>query len=819
MRISRRTILWIATISTSYVLTTSGAYSQESPAQAEKKFAVEEITVTARKRDESLLTIPLTISVVTAADIQAKDFKELRDVVDYSPGFYFGGPSGGSNDRSSHRLLLRGMQVNTDVQTRQGATVFIDGAPILGAEIGGMESAERIETVKGPQSAYFGRSTFGGAINFITRNPAMDRWHEKVEGAAGTHGTYKYGAVVEGPVIADIFALRVSGSDFGNNGHYRNAAPTNGGQRLGDRSTKDAALTVFIQPTDNFSAKGRMHYWWNDDGPSASIGYGRLNGEDVFNCNPGKGAVGTARTINGNNWVCGEPRFPKLSEIAFDAVADPLLLRVLSGDATICPTCGLLLGPDFLTHAGFKREAREMSLNLEYEFSNDITLSAITASHRDHSARIEDFDRRATAPLGPAFNPLSFGPRALKDFSQEIRLSSSGDQKLHWLVGANYSSIKQLTLGVGRNVQNIWTSGNTGAALNKVVTKGLFGSLSYDIADSLTLSVEARKQDDHVTDGSQAIKLLNGTTAVPGIILDGTFESFTPRIILDYKPTDDITLYGIYAEGTRPGEFNSQLINPAQIDAKVLACIGTAIFAGINIPEEDLKNFEAGIKGRFLDGRATMTAAVYSSKWRNQHNRGQTNCPDINGVIRVFQSTGLGGSTDLQGVELEAKFAVTENLTIEGTFANNGTDILSRDCADCLLILGFREIAGLHKEFSRYPKRSGTLSAVYEQDWSADKSWFIRADYIHTGSQWATEANLAETGISHRLNMRLGMQTDKGLRVELYGTNLLNDKHFVGFQRFDDQLFTGFHLLTGGLPDKPTFGMRLSVGLEDLFDK
>ena len=801
---SRGSILASATIAVVLVaLPTTGALAQDKPSSEAGSLALEEIVVSARKRDETLLSVPLTITVLTARDIEVKDLKELRDVVDYTPGFYFGGPSGGANDRSSSRLLLRGMQVNTDVQTRQGGTVFIDGAPILGAQIGGTENAERIEVVKGPQSAYFGRSTFGGAINIITRKPSMDRWLAKADLSQGSYDTHSYGLQAEGPVIADKLAIRLSGSTFGNDGNFRNAA---GGRTLGDRRTDDVALTLYATPTERFDAKVRLHYWENDDGPSASLGYGRLNGEDVFNCFLG----GTAtRFSNGNNWVCGEPRFPTAAEINVDTTMDAVFRRIIGGDATACPTCGLLLGTDFLTDYGLKREAKEASLIMNYRFGNDMTLSSITAAHGDEMARIEDLDRKATAQLGVARDTKFLSHRDLSDFSQEIRLTSPDGDHWHWMIGASYSEIEQLSLNVTRNNQGIWSSGTAGTSLNNVKTSGVFGSVTYRFGEKLALSAEGRWQDDKVTDGAEPFTQLNGAQSAAGITLSDTFRSFTPRVILDYQATDAVKLYGIYAEGTRPGEFNSQLISPL-INASVLACISQSIYAGIAIPEENLKNFEAGIKGRFWDGRATLTAAAYYAEWRDQHNRGQTNCPDANGVVRTFQSTGLGGSSNLQGVEIEFKVAATEHLILEGTLGYNETDILARDCADCLLILGFREIAGLNKQFSRYPKISSTLAGTYERALSSGSSWYVRADYIRTGNQYATEANLAETGAADRLNLRAGWRTDNGLRLEVYGTNVTDDKTFTGFQRFDDQAFAGFHMLTAGLPNKPTYGLRAS---------
>ena len=92
--------------------------------------------VTARKRDETLLKVPITVTVISAEDIALKAIDNLSDIVDFAPGLFYGGPSGGNADRSSRRLLMRGMQPSTDRQLRQGASVFIDGAPVLGAEIG-----------------------------------------------------------------------------------------------------------------------------------------------------------------------------------------------------------------------------------------------------------------------------------------------------------------------------------------------------------------------------------------------------------------------------------------------------------------------------------------------------------------------------------------------------------------------------------------------------------------------------------------------------------------------------------------------------------
>ena len=150
--------------------------------------AIEEIIVTSRKREETLMEVPVTVTAFGSKAIEEMALDELPDFVNFTPGFHYSEHSVGKGGRFNRRLLFRGMNPRTDRQTRQGATVFIDGAPILGSEIGSTDNYERIEIIKGPQSAYFGRSTFSGAINAVTKTPG-DEWKSKITVEAGNFGT------------------------------------------------------------------------------------------------------------------------------------------------------------------------------------------------------------------------------------------------------------------------------------------------------------------------------------------------------------------------------------------------------------------------------------------------------------------------------------------------------------------------------------------------------------------------------------------------------------------------------------------------------
>ena len=150
----------------------SGGSSFGAIANAQQVAAVEEITVTARKREERLLDVPLAVSAVTSKDIESLGMTNLIDVTKATPGFFISTYGTQRNDRAAQVLTVRGMPPS--IGSIPSASIFINGAPVTGGFVQGIGDLERVEVVKGPQSAYFGRSTFAGAINLVTRTPGND---------------------------------------------------------------------------------------------------------------------------------------------------------------------------------------------------------------------------------------------------------------------------------------------------------------------------------------------------------------------------------------------------------------------------------------------------------------------------------------------------------------------------------------------------------------------------------------------------------------------------------------------------------------------
>ena len=773
---------------------------------AQDELTLEEIIVTARKREESLLDAPLSITAFSADKIETLALNELSDIVAYSPGFYYAEQSVGSGARAHRRLLFRGMNPRTDLQTRQSATLFIDGAPTLGSELGATENFERIEVIKGPQSAYFGRSTFSGAINAVTKTPG-DEWHGQFSAEGGRFSMTRLRGQVEGPLMQDKLALRLSVSTYSKNGEFKNA--TDPSQKLGARDTDDIAGTLYLTPTDNLSIKLRAHFWRDSDGPSISTAYGPDNNPDALNCNKGP-----------RDWICGEVPYPKVlaKDTDYDDTAKADFSRPIVVDNLIVDEL-----PD---RFGLERNAHELTAIVDYEFDNGISFQSIIARHEDEYASLSDVDGRATKGLeGNIFGTCPRGSAAggflcdantyqmltthLEDFHAEVRIASADDQRLRWMIGGAYSDREQLLMTFSRlaGFQPNPSSITSVPLFNyEPETIAVFGSLAFDVTDQLTLNAELRYQEDEITEGRTT-----ADRSFPKEELNDTFKSLNPRFILQWKPTDNTMFFASYAEGTSPGVFNLALINLSEAE---LAQIRTQTGADTSVDEEDLTSYEIGVKGSLADGRAQFALTGYYGDWKNiQQPESIAYITDAGTPAFASAVTG-GGDANIYGIEFEGSALITEKLLLDGTFSWNKTEIKELASGDALALLGDRgALSGADHEFSRYPEYSGTASLTYtDQLLSTNFDWFGRLDYIYRGSTWLSAANLAKTSDSNTVNLRAGVKHENW-RFELYGTNIFNEKSFSQlFLLFDLSGLNGFfgRAPAGALQPRAAYGARVS---------
>ena len=878
-----------ASLFVAMIVAAGSGFVSVANAQDGERLQLEEITVTARKRDESIQDAPYTITALTAADIEVKGINELQDIVSFSPGFFYSENAVGKNSRESRRLIFRGMNPRTDLMHRQAASVFIDGAPTIGPEFGSIENVERIEVLKGPQGAHFGRSTYTGALNIITKDPG-DEFSGTVDVTSGQYGLSRRAITLDGPITESI-GYRVTVSNYETDGHYENAAVA--GQTLGDRSTEDFSLTLAFNPTDNLSAKLRYHTWKDDDGPDAATALDYRSG--YTNCQPGANVerwaydAEAAAVYDGSNpfggypfsapavpldYICGKVPMPSAADIGMDTGSPRAQALMLSHlDGTFPLWNGVRNTPDLIApdHFGLEREAEEVSLNVNYNFDNGMNLNVIYAAHENSYGSHNDLDRRVTEDLdlmgmgGGIFGDFGANHpadgqdlrmQAMQDSSWEVRLSSSDDQKLRWTVGYSDVEMDNIAQIIGSMIvyypsnasegrtapeggvplcDSIWggfpmggdvcgnygsqTSNTTNTQWATVNTSAVYGTLTYDVTDQLTLSAEVRRQKDEVSEGSYDY----GSTAEVRNA-SGEFTSTMPRFIADFKANEDTTIYLSYAEGVLPGLFNPALIGLS--DSQLAEIAAQTGGADVEVGEEVAENWEIGLKRSFLDGRGFISAAYYTTDLTNVHIPSVASYADVDeegASIQVATGniTGQGGTADLSGLEIEGTVLLNENLTLGFTYALNdselGSTFFSPDAAD---LLGDGTLA-VGNEFSRYPKTSGSVSLDFNKDVAAGE-FFARADLIYTGKMYASNAMLAHTGTGQRINLRTGLDTDQ-YRLELFCTNCFEDEQPKGLQAmwdlsgitggFGDGVTTaaGPRILAMSLPDKRVFGVRASV--------
>lgn len=750
--------------------------AQADPAEAQDGTRLDEIIVTARKRTESIDTVPLSITAMTSEKIEERNLKSIEDVASFTPGFYTQQSTNsgfGRNDRTFRQLTFRGIgAVGSNISIGAGGVGFVDGAPVLNSALANVQDIERVEVLKGPQSAYFGRSTFIGAVNYITKDPT-DTWTGRAPAEYAEDNLIDMSGAVSGP-LNDFASIRISGRYFAKDGQYRTA---NERRRLGDQSTSSIAVTLLLTPSDNLRIKATYNHFEDDDGPPAqyTIG-GKTSG--VSNCNRGG--------VNGA-YFCGTvPQKANPALISANLTVTPAIFAGLINNGNNLPANQSF--SDYLDEYGLARKADQLSNRIDYTLDSGITISAVTAYHENQVGTLSDFSFRGgiNPTNGIAIQTVStiFGIRNY-DWSQELRIVSAQDQRLRWLIGGNYVKAKQMR-GTIRSTffGAILNFGSAAAgAFDQVETPSVFGGVYFDVLPALTISAEGRYQEDKISSHI-------ATNATTFIDVEKTFKSFSPRVTIDYKLTDTSTIYALYSRGNKPGGFNGTDVlsaTPAEL-AQILAQLP---IAGTSFDEETLENYEVGIKGSFLDGRLRVALDGYIGRYRGAQ------VPVSVVVTRATVPptiTTLGptiniGNIDLKGVEFEAEAIIFPGFRVGATFAYTDTNIKRYYCSECSNILAqnpgipngpsirpdsINYTAAEGKRLPGAPQITYTLSANYEAEVASDLTAYIGGDYIYRGKYYADAANITSSGDSELFNARLGLRKGN-YNVELFARNLFDD--------------------------------------------
>lgn len=760
------------------LLAADAAYAQDN----------DEIIVTARKQEQSLQDVPLAITALGELELQAGGFEDIIDISKAAPGLFIE-PINGVSARVQTQPRFRGITFDSNSPLQRTATVFVDG--ILTS--GGLQSidineVERVEIIKGPQSALFGRNTYSGAINYITKDPSSE-FGGNFSALAATRDKYNVSAGIEGGLLGETLTGRISGAYNFKGGHYDNAVVD--GQELGEESDWNVNATLAYNPTDNFKAKFRGTYYETDDGPAAVIrvaglaehNFGGFDFVDPITNLPGVTETafrGTIRTPSGNEIGTNT------GQADFDRFLSTLLADGRAGaNGENIQTIGI----DFADLGGFgaKSEGLRLSGELGYEFNENLSLDVLVGYNQNEFLLLQDFDASPDASFAN-----SVGQEA-KDLSLEARLSGTTfSDKLRWSVGANYLDIDVETVGGFRDEFGFGGFFFGGVFGDRFITNsqtfGIFGTLDYSLTDDLTVILEGRYQEDEISDNEPG---LVGTSPT-------TFSNFLPRVLLQYQPTDSSTYYASFSQGNLSGGFNPEI---SELDATQLAELNARVpGTGLTFGEETLTNYELGWKQSLFDGAAAFNLAAFFMNRKDQIFSGFElirETPELfamNGnEFRTVAFTNNGATTDIFGIELDGTIKASDNLTLQGSLAWIDATIDSFpdgvNSGDFTAVFG----PGVNvqgQRAPRFPEWSGSASATYEKPingsfFGGNADWYTRGDLFYTGEFFDENTNLAENASAVDVNLRTGIKRDN-VSIELFVTNLFAEDTPIGANNIAD---------------------------------
>lgn len=794
----------------------SAAHAQQT---AQSGLALEEIVVTARRVEENLMTVPVAITAFSSRDIEAANIKQLGDVILMTPSFNYTAMAGGSgrNERGSSSLVFRGLFLtNQATGIIGGGSMFIDGTPVVGAQPPAISDVERIEVLKGPQSVYFGRSTFLGAINYVTKDPS-EEFAGRLNAEMSSFNSHDVSLTLEGPLVEDRLGARVTVRQFHKGGTYVNAT-NSGGQKFQEQNTKSISGSIVATPSDSLKIKTYVNVFEDNDGPPAQGAFksteftGRVLADgtcqpfsatapsgSAYTTAPGITAAANSRASFG--YMCGE--LPKVKGNVLNLISGDYDFSLpATRNALFNPNPNyIIFNPNFKTSGGLKRQAIQADLRFDYETTSGYVFSGLSAYHRDKAQVVLDLNYRDSHTLpNPLYTPALAATRLpwiqfmqvtqnlTRDVSQELRLTSPQDQSFRWTVGGNYFDAH--TPG-GTVYGNSANGPNFSAAITQqdATTPAVFGAVYYDFTPELTLTVEGRYQWDKIKQlpkiGTDGNPVSAATQTLAQSLLKETYKSFSPRVSLDYEYADNSTIYALFSRGYRPGGFNAALITSTQATLDALRAVVPT--AGIAYLQEKLDNYEAGIKSSFLDGRARTTVTVYYDRWKNGQvaNSIPVSFTPVGGAAPVTNLIGLttnSGLVALKGLELEGQFQVTEEFRVSGTFGLNDSEIKTYgSCADCANVYGTPSAATgaatgvIGRRLPITPKYTWSVALDYETELTDRFMGFARVDVAYRGKRYTDFANAAWIGGYENVNARIGIRDDN-LSIEAFITNLTQNR-------------------------------------------
>jgi iron complex outermembrane receptor protein len=559
-------------------------WAQTTASAANASGAVGEVVVTARRSAERAQDIPVAVTALSTVQLQVNQIQNLNDVANYTPGLRFTG----FLDSFNGNVTIRGLQ-QTNVQNAVGNVgVFLDGIYL---QRGYMTDAslgdfQRIEVEKGPQTALFGQNTFGGALNYVTRQPTDD-YHFDGEASVGNAGLRSIKTGLGGPIVKGILDARIYYAQSDYAGTWNNNTPNVQGEaaHFGAYNKQNFSAGLKFTPTDKLTITASYYDlhkteeilpFYTIDGNSV---------EDKLNCGSiWCGALPTdpAATKTG----VGHPPTGLFTEPQPDTVVDTVVYRA----------------------------------GLSYRITDDLTLNYIYGNVHGSALEQASFATNAYNPTGVGVISSQREGGDLKADSHEIRLVYAGESPFKGEVGYFHSHTNDFFLfgfdsfanPVGQAIKSTGSSPTCTTCTALLFTEqdstydvdSPFGRLSYNFLDHrANFSVEMRYTSTKISEND----LLAHLTQPSLPLLQATYGDFTPKITADFKITPNNMIYASVAEGVKAGGFNGYVTGSITLGK-----------AEQSFGEESNWTYEAGWKASLFDHKLTFAADVFYVDWINR---------------------------------------------------------------------------------------------------------------------------------------------------------------------------------------------------------
>jgi iron complex outermembrane receptor protein len=614
----------------STVLAAPGTISPAAAQQNKAAIGTEEIIVTARKRQESVLNVPVVVTAISQQQIERTQITDLYTLSSRVPNLMLANQSGVIGPG----VTLRGVgSTATNPTIDQSISLNVDGLQLSQgfAYHAAMFDVGQVEVMRGPQALFYGKNSPAGVISLRSADPTS-KTELIIKTGYETVTEEKYVETILSGQLSDALKARLAVHYSDNNGYFRNyanpvpgfgvKAPTS--PNVGAEERWIVRGTVLFAPSDVYDARLKMNYvhdFQNNGG-----------GDSQYTFCPGGTRSFTGLPVFDNKEDC------KLDRNIYVSWPDRTGYASLRNNGV----------PFIKSHTEFG--TLEQNLHL-----GDLTLTSVTGLYAYHHQTI--VSGAATSGISPFFADNDFFNR---QFTEEVRLASAyKDKPINFMLGGFYQD--------GRMVNTPRLYGDTaipGVPLpatlrNSVHTIDIesisaFGQVMWDITDQIELSGGARwthEKRDHTQTNINTIGVPPGPVLAPDPHIKS--DNLSPEVTLTYKPNQDLTIFGSYKQGFKSGSFNTVTFIPA----------GTALSFG----DEKVEGGELGIKTRSADRRLNVNLAAYWYKYSGL----QVGSIEVTSSGVLALRTINAASAITKGIELDATYAPenVEGLTLRGAVA------------------------------------------------------------------------------------------------------------------------------------------------------